>query len=65
MRLNSNFIHYLKREIMQFPMGLPGFLDQVCEAIITGFVVIIQQEMAQLLSWVVVKFRAASICRSL
>lgn len=49
MRLNSDFIQYLRKKIMQFPMGLPGFLDQVCEVIIAGFVVIIQQEMVQLL----------------
>lgn len=57
MKLNSNFIRYLKSRIMQFPMGLPRFLDQVYEVIITGFVVIIQQEMAQLLGWTVVYFQ--------
>lgn len=38
---------------MQFPVGLPGVLDQVCEVIITGFAVIIQQEITQLFTQVV------------
>lgn len=55
-RLDSNCIHYLKSKIMQFPVGLPGFLDQVCEVIITAFVAIIEQEMVHLLSCIFMDF---------
>lgn len=34
---------------MHFPIGLPGFLDQLCGVIIRGFVVIFQQKISQLL----------------